>query len=79
MRAHLQGHGIEFIEEMAIETFNTDFGIPSLKAAIEMVSGYWHNYGVKKKNDMEKENLLAKLGWKVFYNECPICNYKVKR
>ena len=60
-----QEANISVIPQFAIDIFNVDFAIPSLKLAIEIDGGNWHDSEKKRKQDSKKTLYLTLQGWKV--------------
>jgi len=56
-------HSIDVIPQYAFEIYNLDFAIPSIKLAIEIDGGNWHESKPKRKYDRGKEVLLSNRGW----------------
>lgn len=55
--------GIEVIPQYAIDIFNIDFAIPTVKFAIEIDGGHWHTTEHHQRLDKRKEQFLSKQGW----------------
>ena len=61
----LAAAGLDYVPELAVNTFNIDLALPERKLAIEVQGGNWHNTPDKIEGDARKREALEAAGWTV--------------
>jgi len=59
--------GFHPVMHLAVDIFNIDLAFPSVKLAIEIDGGCWHNTPKKRQQDNRKQIVLKREGWKILH------------